>query len=588
MKVPASKSGGPEFERFERFLDEWSRRDFLRGMGGALAFAAFAAGGLELLEACGTSSTSPSQSARKGGHVVEGSTSDPTTFNTIFVSDTASSTLVGMLFTSLIDQRADGTLIPAIAKQVPKVDADQLTYKFDLRQDVTWSDGQPLTADDVVFTYNLMAGGVYDYKAINSRYWPDLEQYLASVTAPDKYTVVMKTKVPYAPFLVNYVDGLPPLPKHVLEPLAKSSPASFRQVDYNFAPTVVSGPFLFDRWDKSQQVVVKANPKHFLGRPNLDTYVVKTVSDGIAIANQLKTGEIDVGGVEPSLWDDLATASNITRISFGQPSWDYFGFNMDPANAKRPVSGRIFGDPATGKQVRQALYHAVDRAALAERVYFKQADVATSAEPSTSWALTNNVARYAFDAKKAADMLDQAGWKPGPDGVRVKDGVRFSFEVITNVGNKARETTIQVLAESWRKIGVEAQPKPIQFTEYVKTSTTRDFDMVMGGIVSGVDPDLSQIYHSRVIGKGLNRMGYHNPKLDDALDQAVQVLDQGKRKQLYAQVQQILMEDVPAAMLVWPKALVGVSKRVQNANFGPFNRNQSRPWLKDVWVTDGK
>jgi peptide/nickel transport system substrate-binding protein len=487
-----------------------------------------------------------------------------------------------------VDARGDGALIPMIAKEVPKVATDQVTYRFDLRQDVTWSDGQPLTSDDVVFTYNLMAGSVYDYRSINSRFWPDLEQYLASVTAPDKYTVVIKTKTPYAPFLTNYVAGIPPVPKHVLEPVVQKSAADFRKADFNFAPTVVSGPFQFDRWDKSQQVVLKANPKHFLGRPNLDSYVTKIVPDGVAVANQLKTGELDVGGIEPSLWDDMATASNVNRLTFGQPAWDYFGYNMDPGNPKRPASGKIFGDPATGKAVRQALYYAVDRGALAERVYFKQADVATSVEPSTSWALTGNVPKYPFDVKKAADLLDQAGWKPGPDGIRTKDGVRFSFEVITNVGNKARETTIQVLAESWRKIGVDAQPKPIQFTEYVKTSTTRDFDMVMGGISAGVDPDLTQEYHSRVIGKGLNRMGYHNPKLDDLLDQAVQVLDQAKRKQIYVQVQQTLMEDVPAAMLVWPRALYGVSKRVQGFNLAPFNRYQNRPWMKDVWVTDGR
>lgn len=581
-------SGDRGFERFERFLDEWSRRDFLRGVGGALAFSAFLAGGVELLEACGNGPAPQSQNVKKGGHVIEGSLSDPTTFNAIFSTDVNSSTIFGMLFTALLDNRADGTLIPAIAKSVPKVDSDQLTYKFDLRQDARWSDGQPLTADDVVFTYALMAGSTYDYRAINSRYWPDLETYLASVTAPDKYTVVMKMKTPYAPFLTNYVEPIPPLPKHVLEPVVRQAPSDFRKADFNFAPTVMSGPFQFDRWDKSQQVVVKANPRHFLGRPHLDSYVVKTVSDGVAVANQLKTGEIDYGAIEFSLWDDLATAGNVNRIAFGQPSWDYYAVNMDPTNAARPVTGKIFGDPAIGKQVRQALYHAVDRAALAERVYFKQADVATTVEPPTSWALTTNVSKYAYDPKKAADMLDQAGWKLGPDGTRVKDGVRFSFELITNVGNKARETTIQVLSESWRKIGVEAQPRPIQFTEYVKTSTTRDFDMVMGGIVNGVDPDLTQIYHSRVIGKGLNRMGYRNSQLDALLDKAVQVLDQGKRKQIYAQVQQVLMDDVPAAMLVWPKALVGVSKRVQNFGVGPFNRYQNRPWMKDIWVTDGR
>ena len=577
----------PGFERFERFLDEWSRRDFLRGMGGALAFSTFLAGGVELLEACEGGQGAQNVEAKKGGHVAEGLVSDPTTFNAIFTTDTASGIAQGMMFAGLLSQRGDGSLIPEIAKSVPEAESDQLTYKFDLRNDVTWSDGRPLTADDVVFTFNLMYGTAYDYRAINSSSWPDLEKYLDSATAPDKYTVVLKTKVPYAPFLEIY-GTTSPLPKHVLEPLALKAPGDFRKIDYNFAPTVVSGAFLFDRWDKGQQVVLKANPKHFLGRPNLDAYVIKIVSDSPQIVSQLKTGELDVGGITPSLWDDMATATNVQRRSFIGSSWDYYGYNMDPKNPTGRVSGKIFGDPATGKLVRQALYHAVDRTKIASAVYFKQADVAYSVEPETSWALTSNVPKYAYDVQKAKDMLDQAGWKMGADGVRTRNGVRFSFEMITGAGAKTREAILQILAESWRQIGVETTPKLIQFAEFDKTSTTRDFDMLIGGIVTGVDPDLINIYHSRVIGHGLNRMGYRNQQLDDLLDKAVQVVDEAKRKPLYAQIQQILMEDVPAAMLVWPKSLYGISKRVQKFGLAPYNRFAARPWLKDVFVTDGK
>jgi peptide/nickel transport system substrate-binding protein len=577
----------PGFEQFERFLDHWSRRDFLRGMGGALALSTFLAGGVELLEACGGPQAAQNVEAKKGGHVAEGLVSDPTTFNAIFTTDAASGIPQGMMFASLLNQRGDGSLIPEIAKSVPGVESDQLTYKFDLRQDVKWSDGRPLTADDVVFTFNLMYGTAYDYKAINSLSWPDLEKYLDSATAPDRYTVVLKTKVPYAPFLETY-GTTSPLPKHVLEPLALKAPGDLRKTDYNFAPTVVSGAFLFDRWDKGQQVVLKANRNHFLGRPNLDSYVIKIVSDSTQIVNQLKTGELDVGGITPSLWDDLATAVNVQRLSFIGAGWEYYGYNMDPNNPKSRVSGKIFGDSATGKLVRQALYHAVDRTKIASAVFFKQADVAYSVEPETSWALTSNVPKYAYDLHKAKDMLDQAGWRVGPDGIRTKDGVRLSFEMITGAGAKTREAIMQILAESWRQIGVEATPKPIQFTEYAKTSTTRDFDMVVGGIATGVDPDLSSVYHSRTIGHGQNRMGYHNQQLDDLLDKAVQVVDEAKRRPLYAQIQQILMEDVPAAMLVWPKSLYGVSKRVQKFGLAPYNRYAARPWLKDVFVTDGK
>ncbi|MDQ6692464.1 MAG: ABC transporter substrate-binding protein, partial [Candidatus Dormibacteraeota bacterium] len=484
----ARDEGFDRFEGFEKFLDEWSRRDFLRRSGGAAALTLFMAGGLEaVLAACGNTPGAQNQNVKKGGHVVEADFSDPTNFNPIFVSDTSSQVPSGMMFSGLLDADADGKKLPAIAKSVPKPSSDGLTYKFDLRQDAKWSDGHPITADDVVFTYALMAGPTYNYKAINSRYWPDLEIYLDSVTAVDKYTVVVKTKTPYAPFLDSYTFA--PLPKHILDPIAQKSPGDFKKADFNFGPTVVSGPMTFSKWDKTQQVVLTANDKHFLGRPNLDSWVIKNVGSQDAGVNQLKTGEVDVASVPSALWEDLATsADKINRVSFVQASYDYFGFNMDPSNPKRPASGKIFSD----KAVREALYYAVDRQKLADKVYFKQAVVATSVEPKTSWALTDQVRKYPFDAKKAAEMLDGAGWKPGADGIRTKDGVRFSFELITNVGNKARESTIQVLSESWRQIGVEAKAKPIQFTEYVKTSTTRDFDMVMGGISAGVDPDLSQ------------------------------------------------------------------------------------------------
>jgi len=573
--------------RFERFLDEWSRRDFLRGMGGAAAFAAFMAGGAELLAACGNGQTAQSQNVKKGGHVVEGSTSDPTIFTPGFITDTASSIPSNMMYEGLLNSKQDGTLVPAIAKAVPKVDSDGLTYRFDLRQDVTWSDGKPVTSDDALFSYNLQSpGSPYNYHAINTRNWPDLEKYIASVTAPDKYSLVVKTKVPYGPFLQNYT--LSPLPKHVMEQAATSNPADFKKQDFNTNPQVVSGVFQFDRWDKGSQVSLKANPRYYLGRSNLDQYVIRVVSDSTAIVNQLKTGELDVGTVQQSLWDDLATATNVKRISFTSAGWYYFGYNMDPGNAKRPVSGKIFGDQATGKQVRQALYFAVDRQKIVDVVLFKQGVVATSVEPRTSWALTSQgVPKYPFDPKKAGQMLDDAGWKAGSDGVRTKDGVRFNVEVTVQSGSVALGQVAQILAEAWRQIGVATTQRTISFPEFVNLDNTRDFDVEVGSIVSGVDPDLSQVYHSRTIGHGLNAMGYRSSRVDDLLDQAVASVDQAKRKQLYVQVQQALMEDVPSPILVWPQSLYAVSTRVQNYALGPFNRF-SRPWLKDVWVADGR
>lgn len=574
------------FDRFEDFLEHWSRRDFLKRTGGAIAFTAFMAGGLEaFLAACGTTpSTSTNQNVRKGGHVIEGTTSDPTTFSPIFAQDTASTIPIGMMFAVLLNNKQDGTPIPEIAKSVPKPSSDGLTYKFDLRNDVQWSDGQPLTADDFVFTFQIQ----YDPKyadSVGSPNAPDFKDYIESVTAPDQYTLIVKLKKVYSPFLTSYLVGFTPLPKHVLQSVVDAKPADFRKADFNFAPTVTSGAFMFGKWDKSSQVTLNANPKHFLGRPNIDTYILKNAPDSIAITNQLKTGELDVGGIDPSLWEDMATATNINRINFVGPSWDWYGYQVDPNNPKGRPSGKIFSD----KSVRQALYMSIDRQQLADKVYFKQAVPATSVLPGTSWGLSSDIPTYPLDLAKARGLLDTAGWKPGSDGIRAKDGVRFSFEVITNKGAKTREAVVQVLAEQWKQIGVECTPKLIQFSEYVKTRQTRDFDMVMGGITFGVDPsDINSQYEAKFIGKGANRMGYNNPQVDSLLEQALTITDQSQRKDIYVKVQKLIMDDLPVGPLTLPKSLWGISKRVQNFNVGPFNRYGARPWLKDVFVTDGK
>lgn len=570
------------FPRFEQFLEEWSRRDFMKRAGGAAALAAFMAGVPEFLAACGPGQgqPGPATSPVKGGHIVEADFSDPSTFNPIFSQDTTSSLLIGLMFEPLVWFKANGDLIPALAESVPKVDSDGVTWTFKLRKDVKWSDGRPLTADDVVFTYTLL----YDpaYEAVKSRYRPDFKQYTESVKAPDQYTVVMKTKQPVAPWLESYVAIARILPKHIL---GNIKPEEINNADFNKAPSVVNGVFKFVKWDKGAQVTLARNENYYGGQSHLDTYIYKVLGDSLAVTNQLKTGEADVGAVDRSLWDDLATAANVNRVSFTAPTFEYYGYQTDPNNPAKRASGKIFSD----KAVRQALYYALDRQKLAERVYFKQAVPADSVIPSVSWAYKGNVKqKYPFDRKKAEDMLDAAGWRKGPDGIRQKDGIPMKFEMITNVGNKTREDTIVVMKEQWRQIGVDLTTKPIQFTEYLKTAQTRDFDTYMGGISAGLDPDDSLFYHSRLIGKSLNRMGYNNPEVDKLIDDAVATPDRAKRKDMYAKIQDILSEDVPAPMLVWAKALYGVSKRVQNFDLGPYNRFYPRPWMKDVFVTDGK
>src|SRR5947209_18186569 len=173
------------FQRFERFLDEWSRRDFLKRTGGAAAYLTFIAGGAEFLEACAGGGGTQSATPKKGGHVVEGNFTDIRTLNSMLSSDTASNQVIGLMFDGLLNYSKNGDLVPALAKSFT-TSSDGLTYKFTLRDNLKFSDGQPLTADDVVFTYQL----AYDpkYKDVASPRRGDLQKYIASVTAPDRQT----------------------------------------------------------------------------------------------------------------------------------------------------------------------------------------------------------------------------------------------------------------------------------------------------------------------------------------------------------------------------------------------------------------
>ncbi len=572
------------FDRFEQFLKEWSRRDFLRGMGGAAAFAAFTAGGLEFLEACSGGSSSSTQTTtqgKKGGHVVEAGFSDISFLNSVLSSDTVSSHMISMLFEGLLLRKPNGDLMPGLAQAMPQVSSDSTTYTFKLRPNLKWSDGQPLTSDDVLFTYNLMFAP--EYKEVNSPRRTDLELHVQSITAPDPQTFVVKTKGVWSPFLALHAHR-EIMPKHVLGTL---SAKAINTADFNSAPSAASGAFKFVRWDKGQQVVLARNENYHRGQAYLDQYIYKVLPDSVTVTNQLKTGEVDFGQVDPSLWDSLATVDTLNRITpFGIPTFTFYAYNLDP---NKPA-GKLFAD----KSVRQALLYALDRQQMADRVYFKQATIADSVEPSISWAHSNAKPSYSFDKKKAEQMLDTAGWTKGADGIRAKGGVQLKFEMITNQGNKQRESLLQIMQQSWADIGVSATPRLIQFPQLVTQITNlRTFDIFLVGFNFDPDPDESQLFASTSANPGgFNGAQFKDSQADSLMNQAAGTLDQGKRKQLYAQFQDLMNEQVPSPILVFNKGLWAASKRAQGITgsvFGSYNQYNSRSlFFKDVWVSDQK
>jgi peptide/nickel transport system substrate-binding protein len=568
---------------FERFLEEWSRRDFLKTMSVGTAYAFFLAGGAAALEACGNPGSQGQTSAtpQRGGTLIEGWSTEPSYLLPVRSSDVYSNVANRLLFEGLLTVDDRGNLQPNFAQKMPDVSSDGLTYTFKLRSDIKWSDGSPLTPEDVVFTYELYYDPKYDGLLGNSR--PNAKRYIKSATAQGDSIILQATTV-FAPFLLQF-GVLPIVPKKVL---SGKTGVQLNTDDFNAAPPISNGKFKFQSWTKGDKLILARNDLYFRGRPNLDTWVYKKVPDAVAVLQQLKTGEIDVGRLDPSSYDEATAQPNLNVLSFPTFGFDEYIYQLDPGKP----GGQLFQD----KSVRQALAYGLDRKALVQAAYFGQAIIADSILPNTSWAYSKDVKpKYAYDAKKAGDLLDAAGWKMGATGIREKAGQKLSFEMVTNADNSTRVKNLQIMQEQWKKIGVDAQIRNIANLGLLSDQLTsaRQFALMFIGYSLSPfgEPDQSSLWHSRTTAVGGNNGGlFKNAQVDKLLDDGVATLDRNKRKDIYFQLQNIMAEELPSDIICYPKGIYGVNKRVHGYNLGTFwLYGFGNPlFMKDVWVEPKK
>jgi len=549
-----------------------SRREFIETVGWG---AALVSGG-ELLAACSGGSQGPAPVApKKGGHIVWGVGTDIITLNPLIGVDTNTRTMGNLMFDPLVYFDDSQNPVPMIAEAAPKISSDGLSYTFPIRKGIKWSDGQPLTVDDIVWTYSLL----YDpkYAAFNFANRGIAVANIESVTAPDSNTIVMKTKQVFAPFLISF-GNWPILPKHVLGNLDATA---LNTADFNKAPNVTSGPFKFVKWDTGAQVVLGRNDAYYRGAPHIDQFVLRVISP-TALPSAFSTGEVDFGYVAASDLTRAQSSGNVNVQNVNAALYYYVTFNLDPAKK----AYQLFSD----QSVRQALMYAINRQSLGDAVFFKTETIVDSPIPNISWAYQKPKTQYSYDKAKAEQMLDAAGWKKNAQGVREKNGVPFQFECIANT-TPPRPTFVEAVAAQWKDVGVILMPKIVAGAEWLQQITTkRDFDALLLLFVwGGSDPDQTAAFGSDSAKPGgFNCMSYKNPQVDQILKQAVSTLDRSKRKQLYTEFAEIIMQQLPLLPIASTGNLWPVNRRVQNMKLGPVNEFINWYWINEVWVSDGK
>lgn len=417
------------------------------------------------------------------------------------------------IFDGLLTRDADMKLKPALAEALPEVSADGLTYTYKLRQGVKFSDGAPFGAKDVVFTYKT----ILDAKTNNAS---KTELDAVEEVRAQGDGVVFRLKYPYAPFAERTV--LPIAPEHI------AGAQDVNSGDFTTKP-VGTGPYVLTGWSKGEKLSFRANPSYWGGEPAVKRLTMAVIKDDDVRATRLRSGELDAAILPPNLAKTFARDK--ARTVFAAKSFDY-------RNVTLPTHNKVTGDTA----VRRALDIAVDRGAMVDKLLDDAGKPAYGPVPTGSPWFTAGTERP-YDLAGAKRILDEAGWKPGDDGIRAKDGIRASFPLWYTSGDKIRQDHALAFASDAKKAGIEVKTEAGTWEVIEPRMKT---DAVLAGGGSPADPDFDQylLLTSSLAGDGFNNMArYDNPVVDQALVDARKSGDPAARKAAYDTVQRELVKN---------------------------------------------
>lgn len=418
------------------------------------------------------------------------------------------------IFDGLLTHDAKMNLKPALAEAMPEIGDGGKKYTYRLRDGVKFSDGTPFTAEDVVFTYETILD-----KKTNNASKGELDA-VESVEAEDDHTVVFELKYPYAPFA-----------ERTVLPIASKKAASGQNVNsgsYNTDP-VGTGPYVLTGWRKGEKLSFKANPDYWGGAPEVKKFTVAVIEDDDVRATRLRSGDLDGAVLPPSLsgtFEDQPDKRTLTAKTA-----DYRAVTLPSGNA-------VTGD----KDIRRALDLSVDREAMVKSILNGAGRPAYGPLSTGSpwFAKGTERARNLSGAKK---LLDDAGWKPGKDGIREKDGRRAAFTLWYFSGDKLRQDHALAYASDAKKAGIDVKVQAGS-REVIQPRLEKDALLAGNGFPADPDFDLYPALHSSQAGDGWNNMAqYENKAVDEALDRGRRTRDKDERLAAYETVQKELAED---------------------------------------------
>ncbi|WP_027091300.1 ABC transporter substrate-binding protein [Cohnella thermotolerans] len=507
-------------------------------------------------------SASPSADANQpvdGGNLVISSFSDVVNLNPIYIQDTASQETANFILSYLYDLDRHGSVVAdpwSLAAELPTISSDGLTYTVKLRPEAKWSDGQPVTADDLIFTIQTAIN-----KDAGSPLISTLDK-IEKMTKVDDHTVDIKLKSVYAPFL--YSLHLQLAPSHVLKDVPVKDLVK-NPYGADIAKTVTNGPWKWTEWQKGQYLTFEADPNYWGSvKPHIQKLTYKIYADQNTEIQAILKGEADLTSAVPlPLLDTVKANKNLNVILAPGPQYEYLGFNFKDDNFPDKWS------PFKGQKTRQAIAYALNRQGMVDNILKGTGALMNAPFLPGSWADPGDEAvNYSYDPEKAKALLAEDGWKAGKDGILEKDGHKFSFELQYNAGNSRREQVAAVIQQNLKDVGIEVTPKAIDFSAWVEQNLTpgKYPAILMGWSLSTPDPDAESIFSSKYFPPaGQNQGWYKNEKLDDLWVKGYSTVDQSERAAIYKEVGKEISTDLPYVFLYQYGLPEAVSTKVQYA-----------------------
>jgi peptide/nickel transport system substrate-binding protein len=432
----------------------------------------------------------------------------------------------------------------SMAREMPRVSSDGRVYTFTLRDDVKWSDNRPITTEDILFTYDSIR------KPENNCVCLDDVDRIDSVRALDAKSVEVTLKEPLARFLGLGTAAIGPVPKHVWEGKPWLDPAGNPEV---LKPSVVSGPYLPKELGAERHSYVR-NPNYWGKQPNIDEIVFVGATPSTTL-ELLKTGQVQwAQNFPPSQYAEAKRLRGINVVEWAGAIGTY---RLIEFNLKRP--------PLSDKRVREALIRALNRA---DFVQFED-DLAVPqysfmTQGNTRW-VNNNVEHFDFDLNRARQLLQEAGYRLDGSVLRDQSGQQVRLDIVWPTTSQPRGKMATYMQQQWRQIGVEASVTGLDFNAFVdKVQRGKDFDVAMGAFGGGIDPDDVK---SQIKTDGTqNVTGYSNARVDQLIEQGAVEQDERRRKEIYDEMQRIVVDDLAVFNLITTKSFTAFDQKVKGVS----------------------